>query len=81
MTSAGADSPIAFPNSETVTAIDRRFRMASTPSKDYKRLEREQRKRDKKRAREEAKAEKLRLAEEEKRKAAEEAEQSEAEEE
>lgn len=30
--------------------------MASTPSKDYKRLEREQKKRDKRQAREEAKA-------------------------
>ena len=39
------------------------FQMASTPSKDYKRLEREQKKRDKRRAREEAKAEKLRAAE------------------
>lgn len=37
--------------------------MAFTPSKDYKRQEREQRKRDKKRANEEAKAEKLRAAE------------------
>ena len=39
--------------------------MAFTPSKDYKRREREQRKRDKKFAADEAKAEKLRLAEEE----------------
>lgn len=47
--------------------------MASTPSKDYKRQEREQKKRDKRRAREEAKAEKLRAAEEAAKLAAEEA--------
>jgi len=48
--------------------------MASTPSKDYKRLEREQKKREKRMAREEARAEKLRLAQEAEKKAAEEAE-------
>ena len=37
--------------------------MAFTPNKDYKRLEREQRKHDKKRANEEAKAEKPGAAE------------------
>lgn len=47
--------------------------MASTPSKDYKRLEREQKKREKKMAREEARAEKLRAAQEAEQKAAEEA--------
>jgi hypothetical protein len=38
---------------------DKGYPMASTPSKDYRRREREQKKADKRRAREEAKAEKL----------------------
>ena len=59
---------------QTWITTEPQFTMASTPSKDYKRLEREQKKRDKRMAREEAKAEKLRVAEEAKVKAAEEAE-------
>ena len=42
-----------------VTRLTENLPMASTPSKDHKRREREQKKIDKRRAREEAKAEKL----------------------